>query len=274
MLWSNGLTSRPRISSAFGPRKSPTPGGSTIHRGCDFTGYRTIHAIADGVVKVAGTPSGWSGGGKQVWVQHDGFFSKSMHMASTNVRVGDRVWAGSDLGVMGMTGTASGVHHHLEITLGTLHYSNAGQIDPVPFINDRLSTLAGGGSTAPADPTQIQSEEDDDMPTLISSGAGQNLVVGDTLIWFNSQEEVRAVKGAQTLEVAVATHTQIIGAFQRANGANLPVRVFVKGEDSVYLMDAGRISPLRDPATLAELDAKGGQSIAMSRAEVDNLLAS
>lgn len=273
MLWGNGLISRPRISSAFGPRKSPTPGGSTIHRGCDFTGYRTIQAIADGVVKVVGTPSGWSGGGKQVWIQHDGFFSKSMHMASTNVRVGDRVWAGSDLGVMGMTGTASGVHHHLEITLGTLHYSNTGQIDPVPFINDRLSIPAGGGTT-PAVPTPIQSEEDDDMPTLISSGGGQNLVIGDMLIWFNDEDEVRAIKGATKLEVAITTHSQIIQAFQRANGANLPVRVFVKGEDSVYLMDAGRISPLHDPATLAELDAKGGQSIAMSRAEVDNLLKS
>lgn len=140
MRWPNGSQSRPWISSGFGPR---SPGiGSSIHRGCDFTGFTHVRAVASGTVRVVGTPGGWSAGGRQVWVQHNGFFSRSMHLASTSVRNGQRVNEGDILGVMGRTGTATGVHLHLEITSGNLHYSNSGQVDPVPYIQARLS----GGS--------------------------------------------------------------------------------------------------------------------------------
>lgn len=89
-----------------------------------------------------------------------------MHMraGSTQVYVGQQIDVGQILGVMGMTGTASGVHLHLEITYGRVHYSNTGQVDPVAFINDRLSSFAGG-DTAPT-PAPVP-EEDDDMPKLI-----------------------------------------------------------------------------------------------------------
>lgn len=146
-LWPNGSTTQPRVSSAFGPRRSPTPGGSTIHRGVDLVGYSEIRSIAAGRVAVVGIPRGWSGGGIQVWIQHDGYFTRSMHMRSTSVRVGDWVDAGRSVGLMGMTGTASGVHHHLEVTPGNVHYSNTGQIDPVPFISNRIAGASGGGST-------------------------------------------------------------------------------------------------------------------------------
>jgi hypothetical protein len=147
-LWPNGTTTQPHVSSAFGPRKAPVGGASTVHRGVDCTGYSLVRSIAPGRVVAVGTPSGWAGGGTQVWVQHDGFFSKSMHMkaGSAIVRVGDDIPEGRILGVMGMTGTASGVHHHLEVTLGKVHYSNTGQIDPVPFIQNRISPAGGGGS--------------------------------------------------------------------------------------------------------------------------------
>lgn len=144
MRWPNGSATRPRISSGFGPRG---PGiGSSIHKGCDFTGFTHIRAIASGTVRMVGTPSGWSAGGRQVWIQHDGYFSRSMHLASWSVSNGQRVNEGDIIGVMGMTGTATGVHLHLEIIMGSLHYG-AGQIDPVPFIQARLGA---GGSGWPA----------------------------------------------------------------------------------------------------------------------------
>lgn len=139
MRWSNGSVTRPHVSSPFGPRKSPGNGGSTYHRGSDFTGFSQVHAVASGRVVVTGTPSGWSGGGRQVWIQHDGFYSKSMHLASTAVSNGQWVNEGEIIGVMGRTGTATGVHLHLEITLGTVHYSNSGQVDPVAFLSARVS---------------------------------------------------------------------------------------------------------------------------------------
>lgn len=110
------------------------------------------------------------------------------------------------------------------------------------------------------------------MATLITGG-GQSLVVGNKLIGFGSPDDVKAVKGAQVVEVSAATHYQIIQAFQRDGGVGLPVRVFVTGGDgTVYLLNDGKLSPLADPSTLAELEAKGGASITLSQAEVANLL--
>lgn len=143
--WPNGSMTRPRLTSPFGPRRSPG-GGSTNHRGADFADLVTIRNIADGVVKVVGTPGGWSGGGRQVWVQHDGFFTRHMHMASYRVSVGQGVSMAEILGAEDTTGTATGPHDHLEIVPGEIRFTNDGQIDPVSFIAARLieGSVAGG----------------------------------------------------------------------------------------------------------------------------------
>lgn len=156
ILWPNGSTTRPPIASGFGPRVAPKPGASKDHKGTDFTGYGTVRAIADGTVTHVGTPSGWEGGGVQVWIQHDGFRTRSMHLAkgSTLVSVGDKVRAGDGLGTMGMTGTATGVHHHLEVIV------NGEQIDPVPFITARLAATTGGTSTPVPVPTLTEIGEE------------------------------------------------------------------------------------------------------------------
>ena len=168
MLWPNGSTVRPHVSSSFGPRSAPVAGASRVHRGTDFTGFSYVRSIAPGRVVVVGAPGGWGGGGTQVWVQHDGFFTRSMHLraGSTQVRVGQWVEAGQVLGAMGMTGTASGVHHHLEVTPGNVHYSNTGQVDSVPFISNRLSAPSGGGGTPIIPPVP----KEDDMLALLIDG--------------------------------------------------------------------------------------------------------
>ncbi|MEV4737194.1 MULTISPECIES: M23 family metallopeptidase [unclassified Microbacterium] len=143
MLSPNGTKTLPPITSHFGPRRAPVAGASTFHRGTDFVGYSRIHAVAAGRVVVVGTPPGWAGGGVQVWIQHDGFLSRSMHMVtgSPTVRVGQDVAEGQDLGAMGKTGNVSGVHHHLEIVV------NGVQVDPVPFLSTHLAAVSGGAST-------------------------------------------------------------------------------------------------------------------------------
>lgn len=156
MLWPNGSMTEPEISSAFGWRESPIEGASTFHRGTDFTDFDTVCAIADGDVVQVGWVSGWLGGGIQVWMQHDGAYSRSLHLTSVLVRVGDRVSAGTPLGVMGSTGTATGKHLHLEVGLGEWSKNNAGQIDPVPFIHGGLANLA----TAASAPLIVRKDED------------------------------------------------------------------------------------------------------------------
>ncbi|MDA4893037.1 M23 family metallopeptidase [Streptomyces sp. MS2A] len=159
MLWPNGSTDRPTISDDFGYRGiHPVWGTPAWHYGTDFVGFDTVRAIDDGEVIVAGTPAGWSGGGTQVWVQHAWGVSRSLHLDSRTVSVGDHVTAGQSLGVMGMTGTATGVHLHLEVVV------DGDQIDSIPFITDRLQA-------APPAPAPVP-EEDDTMQFLIINGIG------------------------------------------------------------------------------------------------------
>lgn len=150
----NGSTSAPPVSSSFGPR-SGGGGASTNHKGVDLVGFDQVRSIAPGRVVVVGTPSGWGGGGKQVWVQHEGFFSKYMHLASWSVSVGQNVGEGDYLGAMDTTGTATGKNLHLEVTLGQVHYSNSGQINPIPFIFERISAA---GPTANARTRKLQED--------------------------------------------------------------------------------------------------------------------
>jgi len=177
ILWPNGRTTPPPISSGFGPRGSGAYGdASTWHLGTDFYGYDTIHAIADGTVVYVGWNSGvgWSSvAGYMVWVQHDGFFSRSLHTAAATARVsvGDQVRAGDPLIDMGYSGLFDGAgnpapwrkHHHLEITPGQWHAGNTGQVNPYTWLAEHVggsATGAGGGGTEISNDTN-QSEEDD-----------------------------------------------------------------------------------------------------------------
>lgn len=148
MRWPNGTRNKPTVSSEFGKRTSPIPGATRNHKGTDFTGFTAVKSIAEGEVTHVGTPPGWSGGGTQVWIQHDGYLSRYLHLKveSHAVRVGQKVAEGQLLGTMGMTGTASGVHCHLEIVVDHV------QVDPVAFISARLTDRGDSLGARPRPP--------------------------------------------------------------------------------------------------------------------------
>lgn len=165
-LWPNGTTSKPYVTSSFGPRNLPNPNASKYHRGVDMVGFTLVRAVEAGQVKVTGTPSNWKGGGIQVWVQHNGFFSRSLHLASYSVREDQFVREGDVLGVMGRTPNVD-LHLHLEISPGSVHYSNSGQIDPVPFLSARINGgSAAGGESKPALNPEVKKEIEDDEMTM------------------------------------------------------------------------------------------------------------
>lgn len=163
MLWPNGSKTQPTVTSAFGPRKPVwTPNGwsSSLHRGVDFVGFRQVKSISDGVVERVGVVRGWEGGGQQVWVRNsDGSLARYFHLSSYFVAVGNRVAEGQDLGIMGMTGTASGIHLHLEI----VPKGQTVQVDPVLYIRARLSSTAGGGGNVTPIPPSTGDLKGDDV---------------------------------------------------------------------------------------------------------------
>lgn len=148
ILWPNGLTTPPNFSweGHFGWRNA---GGnaSRYHRGQDFYGIGEIKSIADGTVVHVGYRAGWAGGGYMVWIQHDGYFSRNLHLVngSSRVSVGQKVRAGQAIGTEGNTPGGMADHLHLEITPGQWHSANDGQVDPRAWLEKNVGTHSGAG---------------------------------------------------------------------------------------------------------------------------------
>ena len=116
------------ITATFGQ------GGSRwarLHTGTDFaapTGT-PIKSVMKGVVIFAD----WAGPyGRQVQVRHeDGTVTWYNHMSKFSVSVGETVYAGDQVGAVGMTGNTTGPHLHFEV-----HPDGGDAIDPMPWLRD------------------------------------------------------------------------------------------------------------------------------------------
>jgi len=140
MLFPNGLTSAPSISSHYGWRIHPISGERKLHAGTDYVGFSAVKSISSGTVIAVGVLPGWSAGGNQVYIDHgNGVRSRSLHLSSWSVRSGQQVSVGQTIGVQGATGAVTGVHLHLEISV------NGNGVDPHPFLSARVGPGGGGG---------------------------------------------------------------------------------------------------------------------------------
>lgn len=113
-------TSKPfRISSNYGYRNHPINGNYHFHPAIDITGTKSknIYSIQNGTVTAA-VKSGYNNGaGKYVKIDFgNGYVVTYMHLAEVRVNKGDKVTKGQTIGIMGMTGSATGVHLHFQVT--------------------------------------------------------------------------------------------------------------------------------------------------------------
>ena len=118
-----------KITSPFGPRKSPGGIGSRYHKGVDIggVGYTTpVHAAKAGTVIVSQHSKSY---GNYVVVSHgSGNTTLYAHMSSRSVSVGQHVNQGDVLGITGSTGNSTGPHLHFEIT------ENGNRVDPMKYL--------------------------------------------------------------------------------------------------------------------------------------------
>jgi murein DD-endopeptidase MepM/ murein hydrolase activator NlpD len=103
------------LSAGFGNRIDPFTGQRDFHAGIDVStpiGTR-IHAPADGVVIAAGVKGAY---GNAVTVDHGfGIVTQYGHMASFNVKPGQRLRRGDVIGFVGNTGRSTAPHLHYEV---------------------------------------------------------------------------------------------------------------------------------------------------------------
>lgn len=118
------------ISFPYGRAIHPITGQWYIHKGMDFSTYRSgdpIVSTAAGQVVTIGYDSGF---GKYVIVKHKhGFYTRYAHMSATYVHKGQFVSQGDIIGAIGNTGISTGPHLHYEIHIGSEI------VDPAKYLN-------------------------------------------------------------------------------------------------------------------------------------------
>ena len=111
------------LTSPFGMR------WGRLHAGEDMAAPigTPIHAISSGTIVFAGVESGY---GNKIEIRHwDGTCSWYGHLSKIEVKVGQQVTPGEQIGLVGETGDATGPHLHLEI-----HPNGGGPVDPLPWL--------------------------------------------------------------------------------------------------------------------------------------------
>ncbi len=110
-----------RVTSVMGMRFHPIHQTWKAHTGVDYgapTGT-PVRSVGDGVIEAAG----WQGGyGNTVVVRHrNGHSTLYAHLSKIQVRKGQTVSQGQEIGAVGATGTATGPHLHFEFRVNGVH---------------------------------------------------------------------------------------------------------------------------------------------------------
>lgn len=119
-------------------------GGSNNHLGIDIVGKNytidTVLAHTEGTVEYVQTGQynnqGSTGNisyGNYVKINHgNGNFTLYAHLDTVNVKIGDKVVKGTELGRMGNTGNSYGAHLHFEV------FKNNTRVDPYTYLDQDL----------------------------------------------------------------------------------------------------------------------------------------
>jgi murein DD-endopeptidase MepM/ murein hydrolase activator NlpD len=119
--WSSPIKGLKGITSGFGWR-TWSDGRREHHKGIDFgciNHVTPIQAASEGKVVYSGfhkNKNGAAGYGNLVILRHgDNLYSGYAHLSQANVRKGESIKSGQNIGVCGSTGNSTGPHLHFEI---------------------------------------------------------------------------------------------------------------------------------------------------------------
>lgn len=119
------------ITSPYGNRTNPFTGaGSEFHSGLDIAKPEgtPVRAAADGTVIFAGPDGGY--GNRVVVDNGNGLTTAYDHMSVIDVKKGDTVKTGQDVGKEGSTGNSTGPHLMFDVTV------NGKTVDPLPYLRE------------------------------------------------------------------------------------------------------------------------------------------
>ena len=100
------------ITSKFGPRRAPTAGASTYHKGVDIAAPQGTSILAASGGEVVTAQYSSSAGNYAMIYHGDDIYTVYMHMSKLKVKAGDKVEQGELVGLVGSTGYSTGPHLH------------------------------------------------------------------------------------------------------------------------------------------------------------------
>ena len=119
---------------AFGPNVHPVYGTWYIHKGIDFSTWRSgdpVMATASGQVVNVGFDNLF---GNSVIIKHNhGMYTRYAHLSSYRVKKGQFVEQGEIIGNVGKSGMTTGPHLHYEVHIGS------DVVDPSKYVNIKFS---------------------------------------------------------------------------------------------------------------------------------------
>ena len=134
-----------RVTSGFAMRFHPILQTLRAHRGIDYGAPHgtPVRSVGDGVVEFAGWQNGY---GNVVKVQHgNSRATLYAHLSRIDVRKGQSIEQGQNLGAVGATGWATGPHLHFEFQINGQHVNPlniAKASDPVTVDNASRARFA------------------------------------------------------------------------------------------------------------------------------------
>lgn len=116
-----------KLSSRYGNRYHPVYKTRKFHSGIDVIIKPTeLNSPVSGTVIFAK----WEGGyGNTIKIQNESVIYMFSHLSKMKVKVGDEVSIGDNIGIVGRTGLATGVHLHIQV------YDDGKLIDPLIIFN-------------------------------------------------------------------------------------------------------------------------------------------
>lgn len=131
---SDQLARKVNLLSGFGTRIHPVYKVPKMHYGIDFTAPRGTAIQATGAGKVIKVEEKRTGYGKNVVIDHGfGYQTLYGHMSRIDVKEGQEVTRGQQIGLVGNTGTSTAPHCHYEVHL------KGKKVNPIHYCMDGLS---------------------------------------------------------------------------------------------------------------------------------------
>ena len=221
-----------KVTSPFGWRIHPIEKYKKHHNGCDLWGANPkiyVEAFHDGLVIAAGTSklknADGSLGGVGYYVdirsKINGTFyvHRYAHMVENSLKVkkGQKVEAGTILGIMGNTGASAGRHLHFEINKGRVWRwtsDGSGFVNPLEFVKNTIEAYNLQKSIPQATP--------EDAPLVPAPPVEKPKQKTETVLKLGSKGPAvrrlqRALKLNQDGQFGPLTETAV-KAFQKKNG--------------------------------------------------------